>query len=148
MAWNPLLSIGYLSAAMMLWFIVLTLGIQFFSKVARVKIRMFHSYSIAVWAALPWAFFIPIGMILYRVLQSDPYVPWVMGIVLFVGFWIFLRTLKGISVIYQMYTPKMYVIGIVLLIVITGGAVAYLNYAFSLLAYVEFFFSSILPFVK
>jgi len=148
MAWNPLLSIGYLSALMMMWFVLLTLIIQFFSKIARVKIRLFHSYSIAVWTALPWAFFIPVGMILYRVLQSDPYVPWIVGIVLFVSCWIYLRTLKGMSVIYQVYTPKMYFIGIMFLVITVGGIAAYLNYSVSFLTYSEFFLSSILPFLK
>lgn len=147
-AWNPAVSIVYLSGAMMAWFLVLTFFIQFFSKIARVKIRLFHSYSIAVWTALPWAFFIPVGMILYRVLQSEPYVPWVTGIVLFMSFWIYLRTLKGISVIYNIYTPKMYGIGITLLIVIVGGIVTYMDYTFSIFAYTEFFLHSVLPFVR
>lgn len=148
MAWDPLLSIGYLTGVMSLWFILLTVFIQIFAKIARVKIRMFHSYSIAVWTALPWAFFIPVGMILYRVLQSESYVPWVMGLVAFMSVWTYFRTLKGISVIYHVYTPKMYMIGSVFVLVVSGGVYAYFDYAYSLTAYAEFFASRILPFVN
>ncbi|MFZ4619510.1 MAG: glycoside hydrolase family 2 TIM barrel-domain containing protein [Bacteroidota bacterium] len=148
MAWDPLLSIGYLTGVMIVWFILLTVLIQLFAMMARVKIRMFHSYSIAVWTALPWAFFIPVGMILYRVLQSESYVPWVMGLVAFMSVWVYFRTLKGISVIYHVYTPKMYMIGSVFVLVVTGGIYTYCDYAFSLTAYAEFFASRILPFVN
>ncbi len=145
MAWNPLLSVGYLSAVMLAWFLVLTVLIQLFSKMARVKIRMFHSYSIAIWTASPWIFFIPISMILYRVLESDPYVPWVLGLVMLMASWIFLRTLKGVSVIYHVYTPKMYMIGIVFMLVLIGGLYAYWDYAFAFTSYAEFFVSTVLP---
>jgi len=146
MAWNPILCVGYLAALLMLWFILFTFLIQVFSIFARVKIRLFHSYSIAVWTALPWVFFIPVGMILYRVMESDPYVPWVLGLTMFMFVWVYLRTLKGISVIYQVYTPKMYFIGWVFVLVVLGGLYAYFDYAFSLTAYAEFFVSTILPF--
>ncbi|MBI2428076.1 MAG: beta galactosidase jelly roll domain-containing protein [Ignavibacteriales bacterium] len=145
MAWNPLLSVGYLTAVMLGWFVILTILIQFFSKMARVKIRIFHSYSIAIWTASPWIFFIPVCMILYRVLESEPYVPWVLGLVLLMSLWVFLRTLKGVSVIYHVYTPKMYMIGIVFMVVLFGGLYAYWDYAFSLTSYAEFFVSTVLP---
>ncbi|MDD8018008.1 MAG: glycoside hydrolase family 2 TIM barrel-domain containing protein [Bacteroidota bacterium] len=147
MAWNPLLSVGYLTVATMVWFLVLTFLIQFFSLVARIKIRLFHSYSIAVWTALPWAFFIPVAMILYRLIESDPYVPWILSLVAVMCVWIYIRTLKGISVIYHVYTPKMYLIGAVLVLFAAGGLFAYGDYALSLTAYTDFFFSTIVPFV-
>ncbi|MEW5799131.1 MAG: glycoside hydrolase family 2 TIM barrel-domain containing protein [Bacteroidota bacterium] len=148
MAWDPLLSVGYFSALMLGWFIVLTILIQFFSKMARVKIRVFHSYSIAIWTASPWIFFIPVSMILYRVLESEAYVPWVLGLVVLMVFWIFLRTLKGVSVIYHVYTPKMYMIGIVFILVLFGGLYMYWDYAFAFTSYAEFFVSTILPSVN
>ncbi len=147
MAWNPLVSIIYISGALIGWFILLTLFIQLFAMAVRVKIRWFHSYSIAVWTALPWAFFIPVGMILYRVMESEPYVPWVMTLVVLMSVWVYVRTLKGISVIYHIYTPKMYMAGIVFLFVLFGGLYAYFDYANALTSYAEFFVSRIFPFV-
>jgi beta-glucuronidase len=146
MAWDPALSVVYFSGVALLWFLVLTVLIQLFAKIARVKIRLFHSYSIAVWSALPWTFFIPVGMILYRVLESEAYVPWVLGLIVLTCVWVFLRTLKGISVIYHVYTPKMYMIGIVASIVLFGGLYGYLEYSISLSAYVDLLASTILPF--
>ncbi len=143
-AWNPLLCIAYLTGAMVVWFFVLTSLIQLFSIITRNKIRLFHSYSIAVWTALPWTFFIPIGMILYRVLESEQYVPWILILIGFMCLWVFLRTLKGISVIYYIYTPKMYLIGFITLFVALGGLYVYWNYTLSLAAYSEFFVSSFL----
>lgn len=145
MAWNPLLGIGYFSAGVLIWFLVLTVLIQLFSKLARVKIRLFHSYSIAVWTSLPWTFFIPITMILYRVLQSEPYVPWILGLVAVMSLWVVLRTLKGISVIYNIYRPKMYMYGFAVLLVFCVGTYFYLDYTIAVTAYAEYFVTSILP---
>jgi beta-galactosidase len=147
MCWDPLLSVGYISAYMMVWFVALTFFIQLFALMARVKIRVFHSYSIAVWTAAPWGFFIPVGMILYRVLESDPYVPWVLALVVIMCVWVYMRTLKGISVIYHMYTPKMYMIGLSLLLISVGALYTYIDYSFAFTAYTEFYVSRILPFV-
>jgi hypothetical protein len=85
-------------------------------------------------------------MILYRVLESEAYVPWVLGLIVLTCVWVFLRTLKGISVIYHVYTPKMYMIGIVASIVLFGGLYGYLEYSISLSAYVDLLASTILPF--
>lgn len=147
MSWDPILSVGYLTGVMVVWFLVLTLGIQLFALMARVKIRFFHSYSIAIWTALPWASFIPVGMILYRVLESDPYVPWVLGLVVIMSVWVYMRTLKGISVIYHVYTPKMYMIGLTALLIAAGTFYAYVDYTFAFTAYTEFFVTALLPFV-
>ena len=146
MAWDPAVSVVYFTVVVLLWFLALTALIQLFAKIARVKIRLFHSYSIAIWTALPWTFFIPVGMILYRVLESEAYVPWVLGLIVLTCVWVFLRTLKGISVIYHVYTPKMYMIGIVVVIVLAGGLYGYLEYSMSLSAYIGLLSSTILPF--
>jgi hypothetical protein len=148
MAWNPLRSIGYLASAMFLWLFAVAVLIQFFSIVVRVKIRFFHSYSIAVWTSLPWIFFIPVGMILYRVLVSEPYVPWVLGCVGVVSVWVYIRALKGMSVIYHIYTPKMYMVGILLLLVSAGGVYASLDYFYAFSSYAEYFISHVLPSVN
>lgn len=146
MAWDPAVSVAYYSGVMFVWFLLLTVVIQFCAKIVKVKIRFFHSYSIAVWTALPWTFFIPVGMILYRVLESDPYVPWVMGLIVVITVWVFFRTLKGVSVIFHMYTPKMYMAGIIAVLLISGGLFLYMEYFMSLSAYVELFASTILPY--
>ncbi len=148
MCWDPLLSVGYLTGAMVVWFFFLTMCIQMFAMMARVRIRLFHSYSIAVWTALPWGFFIPGGMILYRLLESDPYVPWVLGMVVVMSVWVYMRTLKGISVIYQIYTPKMYMIGAIFLLVVGGGLYTYYDYAYSFTAFTEFFVTHVFPFAN
>ncbi len=148
MCWDPLLSVGYMTGLVIVWFLILTVLIQLFAVIARVKIRLFHAYSIAVWTALPWVFFIPVGMILYRVLESDPYVPWVLGLIVLMSVWVYIRTLKGISVIYHVFTPKMYLIGFGIWLISVGALYTFFDYAYALTAYAEFFASRILPFIQ
>ncbi|MDP1676678.1 MAG: glycoside hydrolase family 2 TIM barrel-domain containing protein [Bacteroidota bacterium] len=148
MSWNPMIGVGYFSTIIIGWFLGLTVLVKILALMARVKIRLFHSYSIVVWTALPWLFFIPVGMILYRVLESEVYVPWILGLVVLMSVWVYFRTLKGISVIYHIYTPKMYMIGVTVVLVISGGFYAYLDYMYSLSLYAEYFATHILPFVN
>jgi hypothetical protein len=54
--------------------------------------------------------------------------------------WSLLRILKGVSVIYDISRLRAYTGGILLVLVILGGAFVYYETTFALSAYIEFFF--------
>jgi len=89
--------------------------------------------------------FIPIGMILYRVMESDVYVLPVLAIFAFVIVWILFRTLKGISIIYDSSSFRVYAIGIVAIAAIGILLYGYFDYAHSTTAYIRFMISTVIP---
>ena len=145
LVWHPMECIGYGALACFLWMFIVTILVQLLSFSVRTKVYLFHSYSVAVWSTLPMVIFIPIGMILYRVMESDVYVLPVLCIFAFICVWIFFRTLKGISIIYDSSSVKVYAIGIVAILAIGVVWYAYFDYAHATTAYIRFMISTVIP---
>ncbi len=145
LVWSPLKCVvaGAMFAIAVLC--VLTLLIQLFGIFVRTKVYFFHSYSIAVWSTLPMILFIPLGMILYRVMQTDMYVIPVLALFAVVLLWIFFRLLKGISIIYDILPLKMYAVALLVVAAVAAGSYAYFDYSRSTTAYVHYLFSTIIP---
>ncbi len=143
--WHPIECIAYGGLACFAWMFIVTVLVQLFSFFVRTKVYLFHSYSVAVWSTLPMVIFIPLGMILYRVMESDVYVVPVLVIFVTVMIWIFFRTLKGISIIYDSSSVKIYAIGIVVVGALGILWYGYFDYAHSMMAYVHFMMSTVVP---
>ncbi len=148
MAWDPALCIGYITALLFVWFFLLSFGIKLLSFVFKVRIYFFNSYSVAVWSALPFAVFLIVAMILFRIMESEPYVLPVLSTVLILQLWIYIRTLKGISVIFNRYPTKIYILGFIFLIISAASLYGYYDYTSSFSSYVHHFVDSIAPFSK
>lgn len=145
LVWSPLKCIVVGAMFTIVAFFVVTLLIQLFGMFVRTKVYFFHSYSIAVWSTLPMIIFIPLGMILYRVMQAEMYVVPVLVLFAVIVLWIFFRLLKGVSIIYDVLPLKMYVVALLVVAAIAAGSYAYLDFSRSTTAYVHYLFSTIIP---
>ncbi len=145
LSWNPMKAVAYISLIALLKLLLLTVLIQLFSFFVKTKVYFFHSYSITIWATLPIIIFIPLGMIMFRILESEMYVLPIIILFAIIIVWIFLRTLKGISVIYDVYSLKIYSITFITLLILSIALYAYLDYEYSTTAYIRFFFNVIVP---
>ena len=145
LVWHPMECIAYGGLACFAWMFIVTVLVQLFSFFVRTKVYLFHSYSVAVWSTLPMVIFIPLGMILYRVMESKIYVVPVLVIFGIVMIWILFRTLKGISIIYDSSSVKIYAIGVVALTALGVVWYGYFDYAHSMMAYIDFMMSTVVP---
>ncbi|MGA7161840.1 MAG: glycoside hydrolase family 2 TIM barrel-domain containing protein [Bacteroidota bacterium] len=145
LVWHPMACIAYGGLACFAWMFFVTVLVQLFSFFVRTKVYLFHSYSVAVWSTLPMVIFIPLGMILYRVMESEIYVVPVLVIFGIVMIWILFRTLKGISIIYDSSSVKIYAIGVVALTALGVVWYGYFDYAHSMMAYIHFMMSTVVP---
>ncbi len=135
--WNPVESILYLSLVFYAGLFIMVGVIKIFSVFVRTKIYLFHAYSVAIWAAIPVVLFIPVGMILYRIMENDAYViPSLMlfGIMLV---WVFFRVLKGISIIYDVVPVKVYASGIFISVLFLAMVFGYYDYTQSTGEYIK-----------
>ncbi|MBW7887978.1 MAG: hypothetical protein H3C35_06410 [Bacteroidetes bacterium] len=148
MAWNPLLCILYIAAFMLLWFLAVTVLIKLLSYMVKVRIFISHAYTIAVWPALPYILYLLVAMILYRIMESDPYVIPVLISIAILTLWIFIRTLKGISVLFVIYPTKVYMVGTIIVIILLAGLYGALDYTRSFSIYGRYFIDSIVPFLN
>lgn len=130
-----------IAAFTMLFLVVLAIVaalIKLFSAVVRVKIFWYHASSIAVWGALPLVFLIFPGMILLKLFDSPVYIaPTLLVVGLFL-LWVLLRTLKGVSVIYDVNPHKAYAAGLLFCLFSLAVVGVYYDTVYALGAYLEF----------
>ena len=137
--WHPLEGILLFSVVFLLWYPIVASFIKLFSLLVKRRVYWYHAFAIAVWASLPIVLLSPLAMALFKLLQSDFYVvPTFVLIALFV-LWSFFRTLKGVSVIYDVSRLKAYSGGILVVLVLLGGFYNYYETTYALSAYIEYF---------
>lgn len=142
MVWNPAEFILVFSGLVMLKLLVAAFVIKFFSMLVKTRVTFYHSFSVSIWSSLPFAVLIPVSMILFRLMETEFYIVPVFVMLGIIGFWVVLRLLKGISIIYDIYAGKVYALGflmIVLLLIIVYG---YLDYTQSTSLYMKYLLQS------
>ncbi len=138
--WNPLKCIIYLSAFFFLLFVVLYLIIMVLSAISKSRIFSYHAYVVAVWSAAPMLILVPVGMILYRILDGPMYVVPSLVFLSLLFVWVLLRILKGISIIFDTYLMKVYVIGFLSLACVFTLVYVYYDYTESTAMYLTYMY--------
>jgi hypothetical protein len=94
-----------------------------------------------MWSTPPFLILVPIGMILYRVMESSVYVLPTLVLVAALSVWVLLRLLKGISIMFDSYTIKVYLIGLASIIGVIAIVYFYFDYTQSTSMYLTFMYS-------
>ena len=136
--WNPYIFIVYFSVIFFIKIIVITLLVKFFSLFIRNKVYLYHSYSITVWSLLPVILLIPLSMIMFRIMDTSFYVLPSIGLIVLILLWSIVRLFKGISIIFDIPSIKVFAIGILIIIVACAAMYGYLDYAYSTSIYFKF----------
>ena len=111
--WEPLRFILIASAFALGGLVVLSGAVHALKLVLKSRVFAYQAYTATIWSMTPLLAFIPVGMILYRVMEGKIYVlPSIIIVVVFLV-WVVARLFKGISIIYDIYPPKVYAAGIV-----------------------------------
>jgi len=137
--WHPFKSMLVFFLLIAIWLLIVATFVKIFSFFVQTKVYFFHVYSIAVWSALPVVLLIPVGMVMYRVMESDAYVLPIMILLGAMGIWVLIRLLKAISIIYDVASLRVYTGGAFVLLVFLVIVLIYYNYAQSTIAYYKFF---------
>ncbi len=140
LAWHPLLSLFWLSLGFLVFLFLLTLVIKASSFFVRNRVYFSSVYFTVVWSFLPVILLIPVGIILYRVLNADVANTYIyIGLILFV-LWIFYRLIKGIYVIFDVNPSGVYFYSFIVIIVVLAVIFFYYEMNSSLSDYVKFVF--------
>lgn len=107
------------------------------------RVFAFHAYTATVWSTTPLLAFIPLGMILYRVMDARWYVIPSLIIIAVFFLWVLARLLKGIAIIYEVYPPKVYAAGLVTVGALGGLLWVYYDLVQSAPMYVSFLYSMV-----
>lgn len=137
LVWDPVQCIVYFSLVFYAILFILVGVIKAFSVFVKSKIHLFHAYSITMWAGIPVVLFIPVGMILYRIMESEVYVVPSLLLFVFILAWVFFRLLKGVSIIYDVIPIKVYASGIVISVLFVAMVFGYYDYTQSTGEYIK-----------
>jgi hypothetical protein len=113
------------------------------SPLFRVRIYPYHAYVATVWSTTPLLVLVPVGTILYRVMDSHVYVMPSLILIALVLIWIVIRFLKAISIIFDAHVIKVYAVGIVSLVGVVVLLYSYADHTQGLSMHLSFLYNVI-----
>jgi beta-galactosidase len=137
LAWRPVLSIFWLSAASFIAIILLTVLVKAGSFFVRNRVYYSSAYFTVIWSFLPLLLLIPLGIILYRVLSADIGNGYVYLALIIFSIWIFYRLMKGIYVIFDVNSGSVYFYSLLLIAIVFSGIVFYYEMSNSVIEYLQ-----------
>jgi len=139
--WNPLKFIAYFSAIFFVLLLLLSSLVYVVSPIVKSKVFAYHAYAITMWSTPPLLLLVPVGMIVYRIMESPMYVLpslILMGVLLA---WVILRLLKGISIMFDVYAIKVYAIGLLSIMSVVAVVYFYFDYTQATSTYLTFMYN-------
>jgi hypothetical protein len=141
--WEPLRFILIASAFILGALVVLSGAVHALKLILKSRVFAYQAYITTIWSMTPLLAFIPVGMILYRVMEGSIYVlPSLIIIAVFL-IWVIARLFKGVSIIYDVYPPKLYAAGVVGLLVVFGMLYLYYDLVQSAPMHLSFLYSMV-----
>ena len=141
--WNPLQFIAVASLLVFLTLCLVALIVRLLRAFVRARIYAYHAYTVTMWSTAPMLVLFPLGMIVYRVLDSSVYVIPSFVLIGVLCAWVLLRLLKGMSIIMDVLPLKVYGAGLLSVAAVFALAYAYYDYTQSAPMYLAFLYSTI-----
>lgn len=143
LVWMPAASTVAATLVFMLLFVGVAFIIRLGSLFVRSRIFFTDAFIISVWAALPIILLLLLTMGLYRILEMGEYTAVSFLLIAVILIWFLYRVLRGTAVIYDVWSPQIYAIGLALIAVFITiiGLIYDSNY--STFAYVQYFINTI-----
>ncbi len=140
LAWNPLMSLLWITAFNIVLFVIVALVIKIASLFVKTRVYIISVYFTFIWALLPVVLLIPVGIILYRVMLAGSINLYIyLGLVI-VQLWVFYRLLKGIHVLFDSKPSTVYFYSIIFILALIGSVLFYFELKHSTVQYLLFAF--------
>jgi len=137
LVWNPPAFILAVSGLIFLKLIFLCIIVRLLSMMVRAQVSFYHTLTITIWSMLPYVVFIPVAMVLYRLLESQIYTMPVFIALGVISLWVLMRLFKGISIIFDVFQVKVYAVGVLLILGYSLAVFGYLDYTRSASMYLK-----------
>jgi len=113
LAWHPVNALIWLFVISIIVMILLTIIITALSFFVRTKVYLSSVFFTVVWAMLPIVLLIPVGIVLYRLLNAGVGNIYIYIVLILFVLWLLYRLLKGISVIFDVNASSIYFYGLI-----------------------------------
>jgi beta-galactosidase len=137
LAWHPLNALLILSIAFIFLMALLVLIIKTASFFVKTRVYLSSVYFTVVWSFLPYVLLIPVGIILFRVLNAEVANLYIYLSIILFTIWIYYRLMKGIYVIFDVNPGGVYFYSMLFLLLVFGGFLLYYELANSFFDYLQ-----------
>jgi hypothetical protein len=141
--WNPLQFVLVGGGLLFGGMLMLSLLVLVLRTLLKSRVFAYHAYTAVVWSSAPLIVLIPIGMILYRIMESSVYVLPALLLYGVLHLWVFLRFLKALSIVFDARPVRVYVFGWLAMLVVLGGLSLYYDLAASAPTYLAFWYQTL-----
>lgn len=121
LAWHPLASILWLSVFFFIFLFIITVAIKIASFFVRNIVYYSSIYFSVSWSFLPFVLLIPVGIILYRVLNIEVVNFYIYLLLILFMLWVFYRLMKGIYVIFDVNPGSVYFYSIIIVLLFVAA---------------------------
>ncbi len=137
LVWNPPAFIMAASGLIFLKLLVISVAVKACAMLVRTPVHYYHAFSVTMWSMLPYVAFIPVAMVLYRLLETEFYRMPVLVLVGGVTVWVVMRFFKGVAIIFDVFPFKVYAVGLLVMVGAGAAMFGYLDYAHSTSQYLR-----------
>lgn len=136
--WYPLVGISLFALVCFVVVGLYSLILKVLSLFIRRRILIFDTYSVSMWSLIPMMFFVPVGMILHRVM-SIPFIELIAVILAIVFFlWTITRLLKGTAILFDVRPLYLLTSGYFVLVAVLVFWVLTLQDSYRIIDYIEY----------
>ncbi|MFN3694363.1 MAG: hypothetical protein ACK4UV_05085, partial [Ignavibacterium sp.] len=108
LAWHPFNAIVWLFVITIMVLIILMILIKVAASFVKTKVYLSSTFFTVVWSLLPIVLLIPLGIVLYRLLNADIANLYIFISLIIIKLWLIYRLIKGIYVIYDVNPSTVY----------------------------------------
>ncbi len=138
--WMPEFLLIFSTSLIFILAVISAFFIRIFAFFTRARIFYRDTLTITIWSAVPFLILLPVSIVLIRLLvYSDQLNMIVMAVMVLIVIWVLFRILKSTSVVFDIPSYKVYIVGLILIIFLVATVLSIYQYQFSLFRYIEYF---------
>jgi len=140
LSWNPVRAILFFTILSFILFLLIAFYFKFIALIARKRCSFIQSLTIPFWLGGNLIIFIPLGMILFRLVQYENLIIPILLLLLTATVWFIFRIVKGMRVIFIWTIRRAFTVLIVTIIIIFAGILYYYQSHYALIDYLKFYY--------
>lgn len=140
LAWQPKQAILFFSLAGLVLFLLIAIYFKLIALFTGNRTSMAQALTMAFWLGGSYILFVPVGLVLNRILQHEHAPGWSLAFILLVDIWFFFRMIKGIRVMFKWPFRHAFLVLVLTLVVIGGGILYYYQTKLALIDYSKYYY--------
>lgn len=140
LCWNPVSAVLIFSMLSLMIFVFIAFYFKFLALITRKRCSVTQSLTMLFWLGGNFIIFIPLGMILFRIMKYEHLILPTFGLIFIILIWFILRLAKGMRVLFIWTIRRAFIVVIVTILAISAGILYYYQYHYALIDYVKFYY--------